>query len=351
MGSPGSGPAVALLAALLFGLGAPAAKILVGSVDPWLLAGLLYLGSGIGLVVYRGLRRAVAAGTQEADVRWSDAPWLVGAIVAGGIVGPVLLMFALALGSAAQSSLLLNLEGVFTALLAWLVFREHVHGRIAAGMAAITAGALTLSWDPAAPALFDRSALLVAGACMAWAIDNNLTRRVSHGDPVQVAALKGCAAGGVNLAIALARGAALPPLTVALTAAVVGLLGYGISLVLFVLALRHLGTARTSAYFSTAPFAGTLGAAVMLGEPVTVQLLLAAVMMAIGVWLHLIERHAHEHVHEALEHDHRHRHDEHHRHVHPAGAGSDEPHAHRHTHAPLRHTHPHYPDLHHRHGH
>jgi drug/metabolite transporter (DMT)-like permease len=351
MASLRSGPAIALLAALLFGLSAPAAKVLVGSVDPWLLAGLLYLGSGIGLVVYRGAHRVMTAGTQEASLDWSDAPWLAGAIAAGGIVGPVLLMFALALGPAAPSSLLLNLEGVFTALLAWLVFREHVHGRIAAGMAAITTGGLMLSWDTSAPSVVDRAALLVVGACAAWAIDNNLTRRVSHGDPVQVAAIKGCVAGAVNLAIALARGAALPPATVALTAASVGLLGYGVSLTLFVLALRHLGTARTSGYFSTAPFVGALVAVVMLGEPVTVPLLLAGITMAIGVWLHLSERHAHEHVHEALEHEHLHDHDEHHRHAHPAGVRSAEPHAHRHTHAPVRHVHPHYPDLHHRHGH
>jgi drug/metabolite transporter (DMT)-like permease len=351
MESRRTGPALALASALLFGLSAPAAKLLLGRVDPWLLAGLLYLGSGMGLGLYRLARPLLTAAPKEARLARRDLPWLAGAILAGGILGPVLLMFGLAAGSAAQASLLLNLEGVFTAVLAWFVFREHFDARIAIGMAAIGAGALVLSWQPSAPVVLDGSAVLVAAACLAWAVDNNLTRKVSGGDPVQIAALKGAAAGSVNILLALVRGAPGPSLAMGLAAGVVGLSGYGVSLVLFVLALRHLGAARTGAYFSTAPFVGALGGVGALGESVTARLLAAAALMGVGVGLHLTERHAHEHVHEALEHEHLHWHDEHHRHGHPAGMPPGEPHAHPHLHAPLRHAHPHYPDLHHRHDH
>jgi drug/metabolite transporter (DMT)-like permease len=345
------GPGLALAAAALFGLSAPAAKLLAGTVDPWLLAGLLYLGSGIGLGFYRLVQRLVERVGSEAPLRRQDLPWLGGAIATGGIIGPVLLMYGLAAGTAVQSSLLLNLEGVFTALLAWSIFRENFDARIAIGMAAIAGGAAVLSWNPSAALALDMSALLVSGACLAWAIDNNLTRRVSGGDPVQIAALKGIAAGSINVLLAVVQQAPWPPSTAILGAGLVGLLGYGTSLVLFVLALRLLGAARTGAYFSTAPFVGAVAGALALHESLTWRISLAAVLMGAGVWLHLTERHDHEHQHEALEHAHAHVHDEHHQHAHAPGTPPGEPHSHPHVHAPLRHSHPHFPDLHHRHHH
>jgi drug/metabolite transporter (DMT)-like permease len=260
-------------------------------------------------------------------------------------------MYGLAAGTAVQASLLLNLEGVFTALLAWSVLREHFDTRIAIGMAAIASGAAVLSWNPSGALALDASALLVTGACLAWAIDNNLTRMASGGDPVQIAALKGIAAGSINVLLAVVQEAPWPPATAVLGAGLVGLLGYGTSLVLFVLALRLLGAARTGAYFSTAPFVGAMAGALVLNEPLTWRVSLAAVLMGAGVWLHLTERHDHEHEHEALEHTHAHVHDEHHQHTHPPGTPTDEPHSHPHVHAPLRHSHPHVPDLHHRHRH
>jgi drug/metabolite transporter (DMT)-like permease len=347
----GRGPALALAAAALFGLSAPAAKVLLGVVDPWLLAGFLYLGSGIGLTVVLAGRRLLGMHVREAALRSRDLPWLAGAIAAGGVVGPVLLMFGLARGRVSQAALLLNLEGVFTALVAWIVVGEHVHRRIVVGMLAITAGAVTLTLGGTGPAALDWSALLIAGACVAWAIDNNLTRAVSGSDPLQIAALKGAAAGTVNVVAALALGASWPSATTTIGAGAVGLLGYGTSLALFVLALRQLGTARTGAYFSTAPFIGALAAVVALGEPVTVPLLVGGILMAIGVWLHLSEQHEHEHGHTPLMHEHAHRHDEHHQHDHAPGTVVTEPHTHPHLHAPLRHGHAHYPDLHHRHDH
>jgi len=347
---PLSAPLYALAAAALFGLATPVAKLLIGSADPWLLAGLFYLGSGLGLAALRAGRsmRKVAG---EAALSRRDAPWLGGAIFFGGIVGPLLLMAGLARTEAASASLLLTLEGAATALIAWFAFREGVDRRVASGMGLIVAGAIVLAWQGAArPAGFLGPAAIV-GACIAWGIDNNLTRKVALADPLEIAMYKGLIAGPVSMALALAQGAAIPGLAVIAAAALVGFLGYGISLVLFVIALRYLGTARTGAYFSTAPFVGAAAAIPLLAEPLSATLLIAGVLMGAGVWLHLTERHAHEHEHEAVEHEHRHTHDEHHRHAHTAHDPPGEPHSHRHVHGRLRHAHAHMPDSHHRHSH
>jgi drug/metabolite transporter (DMT)-like permease len=251
------GVAAALAAAALFGASTPFAKLLLGEVSPVLLAGLLYLGSGCGLALWRWLRsRSGGTVAREAGLKRADLPWLAGAVFCGGIVGPALLMLGLAATPAASASLLLNLEGVLTALLAWFVFKENFDRRIAVGMLCITAGGLLLSWAGRPEGSPPWGALAVAGACLCWAVDNNLTRKVSGGDPLQVAAVKGLVAGPVNLALALAVGASLPGPLVVAAAGVVGLVGYGVSLTLYVLALRHLGTARTGAYFSVAPFTG-----------------------------------------------------------------------------------------------
>jgi drug/metabolite transporter (DMT)-like permease len=266
----------------------------------------------------------------------------------------VLLLVGLTRTPASAASLLLNLEGVFTALLAWFVFRENFDRRIALGMLAIVTGGVVLSWSGRLEWGGLGGPLAVAGACVCWAVDNNVTQKGSAGDPVQVAMLKGLVAGTVNLLIALVLGATVPASARVAGALVLGLLGYGVSLVLFILALRSLGTARTGAYFSVAPFVGAAVAVAVFHEPVTVPLLLAGALMALGVWLHLTERHEHEHAHEPLEHGHAHVHDEHHQHGHDAGdppVTDPVPHAHRHRHEPLVHTHPHHPDIHHRHGH
>ena len=344
------GAALALAAAVLFGASPPLAKSLLRVVDPQILAGLLYLGSGTGLAAYWLAKRQ----RQEVPLDRRDVPWLAGAIAFGGVLAPLLLMIGLARTPASGASLLLNLEGVFTALIAWFVFRENVDRRIALGMLSIVAGGLVLSWQGYSSWGGALGPAAVAAACLCWAIDNNLTQKVSGGDPVQTALLKGLVAGAVNTAIAMSRGAALPtagPLAVAL---VIGFLSYGVSLVLFVLALREVGTARTGAYFSTAPFVGAVLSLLALHERPSTGLVVAGSLMAIGVGLHLSERHAHPHTHELMEHDHPHVHDEHHRHEH----GGDDPpvtdptpHTHRHRHGILTHSHPHYPDLHHRHEH
>ncbi len=344
-----SGIPLALLSAALFGASTPFAKLLLGVVDPWLLAGLLYLGAGVGLAAVHLSRAALRMPAAEAPLRSVDMPWLGLVVLAGGIGGPLLLMLGLARTDAASASLLLNLEGLATMGIAWLWFHENVDRRLLLGAFAILAGAALLSWQ--GRATLDLGGALIAGACLCWGIDNNLTRKLSSADPVQIAMLKGLVAGMVNLLLGLANGAALPTAGVVLAAGAVGFLGYGVSLALFVLGLRHLGAARTGAYFSLAPFVGAVLAIVMLGDPVSAALVAAAGLMGVGLWLHLAERHEHQHVHEAMEHEHRHRHDEHHRHEHAPDVDLREPHTHRHRHEPMLHRHRHYPDLHHRHGH
>ena len=218
-------------------------------------------------------------------------------------------------------------------------------------MIAIVAGAALLSLGGGSGRAVVGGALAIGAACLCWAIDNNCTSRISHADAPALAAAKGLVAGIVNVSLALIAGAAVPAAGAIALSGLIGLFGYGISLVLFVLALRHLGAARTGAYFSTAPFIGAALAVVGFDEPVTVQFALAAALMAVGLFLHLAERHEHEHAHAATEHEHRHAHDEHHRHDHAPGDPAGEPHTHRHRHAAVVHKHPHYPDLHHRHGH
>lgn len=339
----------ALLAALLFGASTPLAKLLLGELPPILLAGLLYLGSGFGLAAARLLRDR---GWTPAGLLPAEWPWLAGAILFGGVLGPVALMFGLASTSASTASLLLNLEAVFTAAMAWLVFKENAGRRIVLGMLAIVAGGALLSWPDAGDGAGGWAGPpLVVAACLCWAIDNNLTRRISASDALFVAASKGMVAGAVNCLLALRLGTALPQGSTAAAAMGLGFLGYGISLVLFVLALRGLGAARTGAYFSTAPFLGAALALALPGEAASPGFWPAAALMGLGVWLHLTEHHEHEHAHEPLEHRHSHVHDEHHRHSHGPRWDGREPHSHWHRHGAVVHKHPHFPDIHHRHGH
>lgn len=346
-----TGVPASLVAALSFGAAAPLAKLLLERIDPWMLAALLYLGSGLGLAAWRRMR-----GLPPVRLPAGEWRWLAAAVLAGGVAGPVLLMAGLRGLPASQASLLLHAEAVLTALLAWCVFRENVDRRVALGMVAIVAGGVLLAWPsgtgtgPAAAA----PAALVVAACLAWAIDNNLTRKVSLADASWLAMVKGLAAGSTNLVLAFATGADWPAAPAAGAAMLLGLFSYGISLVLFVHGLRALGTARTGAYFSVAPFFGALLAVFLLGEAADARLLLAAALMAIGVVLHLTERHEHAHAHDALDHEHEHVHgegDEHHDHLHEPPVPPGTRHRHPHHHVPLVHTHPHYPDAHHRHGH
>lgn len=342
----------ALVAALLFGASTPLAKLLVGDVAPLLLAGLLYLGSGLGLFLLLGMRwlRQAEPASQVARIPRAELPWQLGAILFGGVLGPALLMFGLAQTSSASASLLLNVEGVLTAVIAWWVFKENADRSLVLGMVAIVLGGVLLAWEPGGLG-FSRGGWFILGACLCWAIDNNLTRKVSSNDAMLVAGLKGLLAGISNTALALASGAALPSIGVWGASMLVGFLGYGLSLTLFVVALRTLGTARTGAYFSVAPLFGVLISLLLWPEMPGLLFWAAAALMALGVWLHVRERHEHAHTHEVLEHSHAHRHDAHHQHAHSFAWSGQGAHTHAHRHDALTHKHPHYPDIHHRHAH
>jgi drug/metabolite transporter (DMT)-like permease len=342
---PFRGAVTGLGAALLFGISTPVAKWLLPSTGPFLLAGLLYLGAGLGLALAAPFRRA----GRESPLRREDLPTLAGMVMAGGIAGPLLLLLGLARLPGAQASLLLNLEAPFTIGLAVLVFGESLSRRELLGAAVIVAGGVALAAGAGggSPQLW--SSLAVAGACGAWALDNNLGQRLALRDPVAVTRVKALAAGTVNLGLAMAVGERLPPGPALAGALVTGFLGYGLSIVLHLLAMRHVGAARQAAYFATAPFVGALAAVPILGERLGATELGAGVLMAVGTILLLRARHDHWHEHEALEHDHAHLHEGHHQHAHQ-GAGV-EPHAHPHRHAPVVHDHPHLPDAHHRHRH
>jgi len=340
---------VALAAAALFGASTPAAKFLQADIAPTLLAGLLYLGSGVGLAGVKAAR-ALCAREHEPALARSDYPSLAGAILCGGIAAPLLLMWGLAGAAASGVSLLLNLEGVLTAIFAALVFREAVGSRIWLAACLMLAAGLLLGYTPQAGIALSARALAVIAACALWAADNNLTRNIAAADPATIAMVKGLVAGSVNTTLALALGARLPAAAPLALALLLGWLGYGVSLVLYILALRHLGATRATAHFSTAPFIGAALAIAFLGDALTGAFAIAFVLMLAATWLVLTERHAHLHTHEPLVHEHLHSHDAHHQHAHDADAGP-EPHTHPHEHAALTHSHAHLPDLHHRHRH
>ena len=348
VGQHARGAAFGLGAAALFGLSAPVSKLLLGEVTPVLLAGLLYLGAALGLWI----QRLVVPKTLEAGLQRADVPKLLAVVIAGGVAGPVLMLFGLRSVSGLTGSLLLNLEAPFTMLLAFLVFREHVgrHGAIAATL--IVLGACVLELEAGAFEADVLGVALLAAACACWALDNNLTQRLSLRDPFEIVRFKALAAGSANTALGLwVAGGALPPARYIVAALVLGSLSYGVSIVLDAYALRLIGAAREAAYFATAPFVGALASLALLGESLGWSDVLAMAVMALGVAFLLRERHSHTHAHQVLDHDHLHTHDEHHRHPHAPGDPPGEPHSHVHHHAPLFHDHPHVPDAHHRHEH
>jgi drug/metabolite transporter (DMT)-like permease len=339
-----TGTVAALLGAALFGLSAPLAKLLLGHIGPQLLAGLLYLGAGIGLSIVRILRRS-----QEAPLSRRDLPLLFAIMVSGGVLGPLLLMLGLSRLSAVAGALLLNLEAPFTMILA-IFFGEHLGKRAALAGALIVGAALLLGLSPGPVTGSWLGALLVAAACLAWGLDNNLTQRLSLKDPIVIVQWKTLGAGLFAVPLAFLAGAALPDGKSLGAALALGFFSYGISIVLDVHALRLLGAAREAPLFATAPFVGALAAIPLLHERPRLSDLGAAILMSAGVWLLLRERHGHLHTHEEIEHEHLHSHDDpHHQHHHEVPP--DAPHSHPHRHERLTHDHPHTPDLHHRHKH
>jgi len=336
-----------LIAALAFGLSAPLAKRLLDVVSPLYLAGILYLGAGIFLGLTRRFwRNRPATGRPLAG---RDRGILAGVVLAGGVLAPPLLLWGLERSSATTTALLLNLEVVFTVLLAGIVFNEHLGAQVAIAALVMAAGGLVLGWTPGDPTIA-AGAAAVTGACLLWALDNNLTRLIAEGDPLLIVEVKGLAAGAVNGLLALATGKTAPSAGTIAFGLALGAVSYGISLVLFILAMRELGAARAGAYFATAPFFGAAGGLVLLGESPTVGLFVAAALMALATWLLVHERHGHRHNHPVGTHAHVHVHDEHHQHDHDGWEGP-EPHNHPHATGPIEHEHPHTPDIHHDHGH
>jgi len=343
--------------AVLFGLSTPLAKLLLRDVPPLTLAGLLYLGAFLGLTVIEVIRRMfVRSPNTAAPLTVRDAPWLAGAVVAGGIIGPIFLLFGLTRVRGFSASLLLNLEGVATASIAVIFFHENAGRRLWIALAAMSSAGIFLAWDPAASSFAWTGVLLILVSMAAWGCDNNFTRAISDKNPVRIAQIKGLAAGAFSLGLALILGHKLPALPAILFSLAVGALSYGLSLVLYIRALSALGAFRAGAFFVTAPFVGALASFLILSERPAWPMVPGAALMILGVVLLINERHAHSHVHGRLVHAHDHHHDDvHHTHTHEAPA--DEPHSHAHVHVhvhvheEIEHAHGHWPDLHHRHDH
>lgn len=342
------GAFLGLAAAALFGLSTPLAKLLLGSISPVLLAGLLYLGAAAGLWLHRLARPS----TTEARLKYDDIPKLTGVVVAGGILGPLLMLFGLSRVTALAGSLLLNLEAPSTVLIAVAAFHEHLGRHAAAAVVFIVGGAVILKIEPGEVGADTSGVVLLAGACFCWALDNNLTQRLSLRDPFAIVRAKTLVAGVFNTALGLlVAGGQMPNARYVAAALALGSVSYGISVVLDAYALRLVGAAREAAFFATAPFVGALASLVVLRDSLRWFDVVAMVLMALGVALLLRERHAHVHLHEELEHEHLHEHDEHHQHQHGPDDPPAEPHSHPHGHVRLVHDHPHLPDAHHRHGH
>jgi drug/metabolite transporter (DMT)-like permease len=358
VGDKTRGALFGLAAAALFGASAPVSKRLLPAMSPLVLAGLLYLGAGLSLLLYRAGARLwrgqqVRAGGEEASVSRRDLLPLAVIAVVGGMLSPLAMLTGLQRVSGVSGSLLLNLEAPFTMLIAGLLFREHLGRRLGVAAALIVGGAVVLGRPWAGAVGGDAlGALLIAAACLGWGVDNNLSQRVSLKDPQQVVLIKTLGAGSASLILAAALGHQWPPARALIPALLLGAASYGASLVLDMYALRLLGAAREAAFFATAPFIGALLALPVLGEAPGLAELGAGALMIAGVFLLLRERHSHVHTHDPVEHEHLHTHDEHHQHTHEGLPHPiTEPHAHWHKHDPITHDHPHVPDLHHRHRH
>jgi drug/metabolite transporter (DMT)-like permease len=341
----------ALVAALFFGCVAPGTKFFIKNLPPQSMAGVLYFFAGAGLFIILGLKGEIQSSISQ--FQKEDSRWIFAAIFFGGILGPAFLTYGLLNISASTASLLLNFESVLTSLIAWTVFKEHFEKRIVWGMLFIILGGLILSWSSHGSNGSDRllGFVLISLACLSWGIDNNVTRNISHRNPIFTASLKGLVAGSANLVLGMAIGEKLSFNTDLILVGTIGFLGIGVSLVAFIVSLKDIGTARTGALFSTAPFVGSILSILVLKDPVSTSFIVALFLMACGVWLHFSEVHSHEHTHTDIEHCHEHTHDEHHLHHHESNNSQQGSHIHLHRHKNMTHNHPHFPDIHHQHSH
>ena len=340
------------LAAILFGISAPLAKLLLEGVDPIVLAGLLYLGAGIALGLVLLLASVMGRSSREARLEKRDVPWLVGAILTGGVVGPILLLLGLQQTPAATTSLLLNFEVVATGLIAFALFKESVGRTTWVAIAAVAMGGALLSLDPSAGWGISAGAILILGACLAWGFDNNFTGKISLKDPKRIVAIKGFAAGAFSLLLGLSLGRPFPTLSRVLWALALGSVGYGASIALFVQSLRRVGAARTGALFGIAPFIGVALSLLIFRQLPQITFFFALPLMILAAVLLSREKHEHEHLHTGETHTHSHKHDDaHHEHEHIGHDSESASHVHEHTHEAVAHAHAHKPDPHHRHEH
>ena len=342
----------AVLAALLFGISTPISKLLLNNIEPLPLAAFLYLGSGMGLGIYVLVRKLlIKSEPREAPLTKKEFPWLLGVVVFGGIIAPVVLMLSLDASPASTASLLLNFECVATSVIAAIVFKESLGKRIIVSIVLITAASIVLSWDAGNKWGVSLGSLGVLVTCICWGIDNNFTRNISLKNPYTIVIIKGLGAGLFSLLLALGLGSAVPDIKSILAAMLLGFFSYGFSIVLFVLAMRNLGSARTSAIFGAAPFIGALLSFFIFKSVPNREFLISLPLMALGIVMIIIDNHEHRHTHERLEHNHKHHHpDEHHCHAHEGEGSVDQiTHTHLHTHENVEHEHKHYPDIHHRH--
>jgi drug/metabolite transporter (DMT)-like permease len=344
-----SGAFLSLLSAALFGVSPVLAKLVIGEMSPILLAGLLYLGSGLGLQLFLFSKKQHSIPELKALSKKNRFK-LLGAIISGGILAPLCLAYGIKLGSAFEVSLLLNLETVATTIIAWLIFHEHIGKHVWLGKILLIVGGLIISINPQSNFGFSQAGLFLLGACFFWGIDNNLTRDVEELSPSVLACVKGWLAGGFNTLLAVVLGQFSVGFSQAIGTLSIGAVSYGLSLVLFVNALRLIGASRTSTYFAIGPFFGMVFSVLLLRERPESYQWIAAVVMGAGLWSLYRENHGHTHTHEPVTHGHKHIHDDHHQHLHE-GTEGPEPHDHIHTHEPLTHVHVHLPDIHHRHRH
>jgi drug/metabolite transporter (DMT)-like permease len=342
----GTGIVLAGLAAIAFGVTTPIVAWAGADTGPLTTAALLYTGAALIALLLQAVSRR-----REASVRRADVPRLLVVALCGGAIAPALLAWGLQRTGATAGSLLLNIEAVFTVLLARAVFHEPIGRRVALAVACMAAGGAALTLESSARGGLDVLGLVaIAGATAAWATDNTLTRPLAERDPFQVILVKGALGATLTALVAFARGESLPSTAHALALLGCGATGYGASLYLYLLAQRRIGAGRTGSVFAVAPFIGAALAWALGDRQAGMWALGAAGLFAIGVYLHLTERHGHGHIHEATEHEHMHRHDDgHHTHRHdPPVVGE---HSHVHAHARVEHTHEHAPDVHHVHTH
>ena len=325
----------AILAAALYAINIPVSKLLLSSVEPAMMAAFLYLGAGFGLFFWGA---ATGEGERGEPLTRAELPYTVGMILLD-IAAPILLMWGLSRTNSANASLLNNFEIVATSLIALLVFREKLSKRLVLAIGLVTAASITLSFEGAGSFRFNSGSLLVLGAACCWGLENNCTRMLSTKSSVRITIIKGTFSGLGSLLVAWITGEKFPTLGAAAVVLILGFVAYGLSINFYIRAQKDLGAAKTSAYYSVAPFLGVLFGVVLLGERPGIQFYMGLAIMVVATVLMVrdtitlqhthehIHTHTHEHIHGDVVHTHEHTHIHTHTHTH----GADES-AHFHSH-------------------